>query len=111
MGASLFVVYTAQSHHRLPCRSPRILFMRVLWISRSFLAIRVLPCQATTPGLHGQVNAPMQTCVRRDSNPRREHPQSLTAFNLNHSAIREYTFGIECSHHLLHFLMHIFLAN
>ena len=28
---------------------------------RTDSAVRVLPCQATTPGLHGQVNAPTQT--------------------------------------------------
>jgi len=76
-------------------------------------AVLIPPCQAMTPGLHGQGNAPTQTRLQgqeivmyfafeiwKESNPRRSKTRSRKVFDFNHSVNRVYTIGTECSHHM-----------
>jgi len=70
------------------------------------------PYRTSTPGPHGQVNAPTQTRLSaeivmnfafeiwRELNPRGNKPPSYTVCDLNHSTNRVYTIGTECSHHM-----------
>ena len=117
VGASLFVVYIAQSHRRLPCRSrvlePESCSCGCLTRGRSELR-----CTGTTmPGydswttLTGKcshANSPPGTrncnefCIeiRKQSNPRGSKLRSRMVSDPNHSANRVYTIGTEYSHHM-----------
>jgi len=118
VGVSLFMVYTAQSHCKLPCRS-RVLVRDTVHVCPSpgvgrNYAVQVLPCQTMTAGLHGQVNPPTQTrlqgkefvmnlALRYGGNQTHAGASSglIRSRTFNHSANRVYTIGTKHSRNMI----------